>query len=160
MTEVQGDKRAPYSIGWRDQFRVGIPQVDSEHKRLFALVKSLSVTSADQTVAELLDYVVMHFSNEQALMERSCYPDFAQHLKLHEEFGAHVADFLGSGEAWHEDRVQELRRFLNRWLIGHILTHDLRFGHWYASAVARPVVPPSAPVPPERAKGLWARLFG
>jgi hemerythrin len=22
--------------------------------------------------------------------------------------------------------VQELRRFLNKWLIGHIMTHDLR----------------------------------
>jgi hemerythrin len=32
--------------------------------------------------------VVAHFTNEQALMEKSGYPAFEQHLKLHEEFGA------------------------------------------------------------------------
>jgi hemerythrin len=163
MNQQRDDAHSPYSIAWRDQFRVDIPQVDAEHKRLFALVKALNLDSAEQTVEELLEYVVMHFSNEQDLMERSGYPAFDAHLKLHEEFGAHVADFLGSGESWTEERVQELRRFLNRWLIGHILTHDLRFGKWYAEVRDRRgvVAPTAAPAPaPKKGKGFWARLFG
>ncbi|HJV81087.1 hemerythrin family protein [Noviherbaspirillum sp.] len=106
--------------------------MDAEHQHLFTLVKALTLASVQQTVEELLDYVVVHFSNEQALMERSGYPAFEQHLKLHEDFAGHVADFLGSGDSWTEERVQELRRFLNKWLVGHIMTHDLRFGKWYA----------------------------
>jgi hemerythrin len=161
MNQQKDDKRSPYSIAWRDQFRVDIPQVDAEHKRLFALVKALSLESADETVEELLEYVVLHFSNEQELMERSGYPGFDQHLKLHEEFGAHVADFLGSGDAWTEDRVQELRRFLNRWLIGHILTHDLRFGKWYTELKDKRAATVATPVPAQvKTKGIWARLFG
>lgn len=120
---------------WRQGFKVNIKQIDREHQHLFMLVKALNLDSVEQTVEELLDYVVEHFSNEQALMEKSGYPAFEQHLKLHEEFAGHVADFLGSGEPWTEERVQELRRFLNKWLVGHIMTHDLRFGKWYADHI-------------------------
>jgi hemerythrin len=112
-----------------------------------------------QTVEELLDYVVTHFSNEQQLMESTGYPAFEQHLRLHEEFGAHVADFLGNQDEWTEERVQELRRFLNKWLIGHIMTHDLRFGKWHASHTVVRAAPAVAP-PPAVKSGFLARLFG
>jgi hemerythrin len=152
-------KRAPFAIGWRDGFKIGITQVDEEHRHLFTLVKALTLDSVDQTVEELLDYVVTHFSNEQEMMEKSHYPAFEQHLKLHEEFASQVGDFLGNGAAWSEDRVQELRRFLNKWLIGHIMTHDLRFGKWLASqpVTASPVVKPDQIQKPA---GFLARLFG
>lgn len=129
---TQEDLKKPFVIEWRQGFKVNIEQVDNEHQHLFALVKALNLDSVQQTVEELLDYVVVHFSNEQELMEKSGYPAFEQHLKLHEDFAGHVADFLGSSDAWSEERVQELRRFLNKWLVGHIMTHDLRFGKWYA----------------------------
>lgn len=131
----QEDVKKPFVIEWRQGFKVNIDQVDEEHQHLFTLVKALNLDSVDQTVEELLDYVVVHFSNEQALMEKSGYPAFEQHLKLHEEFAGHVADFLASGDDWTEERIQELRRFLNKWLVGHIMTHDLRFGKWYGEHV-------------------------
>ena len=149
----------PYVIKWRDGFKVNIAQVDQEHEHLFDLIKALDLQSAEQTVEDLLDYVVTHFSNEQELMEKSGFPAYEQHLKLHEEFSGQVADFLGNGEQWSEDRIKELRRFLNKWLIGHIMTHDMRFGKWYAqrSVQAAAIVPPQAPKEPQ---GFLTRLFG
>jgi len=174
MTQDETTKHAPFVIEWRKGFQVNIEQVDQEHQHLFTLVKALSLDSVQETVEELLDYVVVHFSNEQALMEKSGYPGFEQHLKLHEDFATHVADFLGNGEEWTEDRVQELRRFLNKWLVGHIMTHDLRFGKWYAehaqpaAAVQEPPVKAQAPATPTHAptheekahRGFFASLFG
>jgi hemerythrin len=157
MAEAAELKKAPYVIEWRDGFKIGVGQVDQEHRHLFTLVRALNLDSVDQTVEELLDYVVTHFTNEQALMEKSGYPAFEQHLMLHEEFGAQVADFLGNGEAWTEDRVQELRRFLNKWLIGHIMTHDLRFGKWYAN---QPTPTPAVLQPTQESGGFFGRLFG
>jgi len=157
MTSETENKRAPFVIEWRDGFRINIPQTDDEHRRLFALVKALNLKSIDQTLEELLDYVVTHFSNEQALMEQSGYPAFDQHLKLHEEFSAFVGEFLGSGEAWSEERIQELRRFLNKWLIGHIMTHDMRFGKWYGSHHGPNALPVKATA---EQRGFLARLFG
>jgi hemerythrin len=157
MTAEAVERKAPYVIEWREGFKIGIAQVDQEHRHLFTLVRALNLQSVQHTVEELLDYVVTHFSNEQDLMESSGYPAFEQHLRLHEEFGAHVADFLGNEEDWTEERVQELRRFLNKWLIGHIMTHDLRFGKWHASQKHTP-----APVvaQPAARSGFLARLFG
>lgn len=157
MTLEQNGKKAPFVIKWRDGFKINISQIDDEHQHLFILVEALDLQIVEKTIEELLDYVVTHFSNEQALMERSGYPAFDQHLKLHEEFGAHVAEFLGSGEPWTEERVQELRRFLNKWLIGHIMTHDLRFGKWYAEHHCENV-PHGQSI--EVHRGFFARLFG
>lgn len=169
MTQEEAGRKAPFVIEWRQGFKVNIEQVDQEHQHLFSLVKALNLDSVQQTVEELLDYVVVHFSNEQALMEKSGYPAFEQHLKLHEDFASHVADFLGNGDAWSEERVQELRRFLNKWLVGHIMTHDLRFGRWYADHVGQPVAPapvqfPRIQVPGPQGiapkRGFFAALFG
>ncbi len=124
-------RQAPFVVEWRDGFKIDVPQVDREHKHLFALVKQLDLSTVDETLDELLEYVVTHFSNEQQLMEDSGYPGFDGHLKLHEDFSATVADFLSASDSWNEDRIQQLRKFLNKWLIGHIMTHDLRFGNWY-----------------------------
>jgi hemerythrin len=157
MTVEAPEKKAPYVIEWREGFKIGIAQVDQEHRHLFTLVRALNLQSVQHTVEELLDYVVTHFSNEQELMESSGYPAFEQHLRLHEEFGAHVADFLGNQEDWTEERVQELRRFLNKWLIGHIMTHDLRFGKWHASQQRLPAPAAARPI---AHSGFFARLFG
>lgn len=156
---TQEDPKKPFVIEWRQGFKVNIEQVDAEHQHLFALVKALNLESVEQTVEELLDYVVVHFSNEQALMEKSGYPAFEQHLKLHEEFAGHVADFLGNGDAWSDERVQELRRFLNKWLVGHIMTHDLRFGKWYAEHVPATATPAHESLA-EKAAAMSARIQG
>ena len=176
----QEEGKRPFVIEWRQGFKVNIEQVDAEHQHLFMLVKALNLNSVEQTVEELLDYVVVHFSNEQALMEESGYPAFEQHLKLHEEFAGHVADFLASGDDWTEERIQELRRFLNKWLVGHIMTHDLRFGKWYGEHVGTEKAPQvrhtslaakaaamkfqlqanQSMTPPEKHRGFFAGLFG
>jgi hemerythrin len=160
MTEVIAVKKAPYVIAWRDGFKVNIPSVDLEHQHLFALIGALDLDSVDQTVEELLEYVVTHFSNEQALMESSGYPAYGEHLKLHEEFGGQVAEFLANDEPWSQERIQELRRYLNKWLIGHIMTHDMRFGKWHESHKAIHIIAPPQQLQPQQQKGLLARLFG
>jgi hemerythrin len=147
----------PFVVEWRDGFKVDIPQVDHEHRHLFHLVKSLDVGSIEKTIDELLDYVVIHFTHEQELMERSGYPAFDEHLRLHEQFGATVAEFMGDDTVWNEERVQQLRRFLNKWLVGHILTHDLRFGRWYREQKS---LPPSVAIASTTETGGWLqRLF-
>jgi hemerythrin len=157
MNAEQDTLKKPFVIEWRSGFKINIAQVDGEHRHLFTLIKALNLESVDQTVEELLDYVVTHFSNEQDLMEKSAYPAFEHHLTLHEEFGKQVAEFLSSGDPWTAERVQELRRFLNKWLIGHIMTHDLRFGKWYEKHNTASVAAVQAK---KEHRGFFARLFG
>lgn len=146
--------KTAFVVEWREGFCIGIDQLDSEHRHLFALVMALNLGTVEQTVEQLLDYVVTHFSREQEAMEKSGYPAFEQHLTLHEAFASQIADFLMGSDGWTEARVQELRRFLNKWLISHIMTHDIRFGKWFA-AHNRPTADAGA-----AHTGLVCRLFG
>lgn len=148
-----------FVIEWREGFKIGVNQVDSEHRHLFHLVKSLDIANVHDTLNALLDYVVTHFTNEQFLMEQTGYPDFRQHLAMHEEFSTHVADFLASEDDWNEERLNNLRKFLNKWLVGHILTHDLRFGKWYQAHGRNSAVTVAAPLSANHV-GWFDRLLG
>lgn len=158
----------PFVIHWRDAFKINLPEIDSEHQHLFGLVAQLEVSTIGPTVEALLDYVVTHFTHEQQLMEQSGYPAFEEHLKLHEQFSTAVADFLGADDGWTQERVDQLRKFLNRWLVGHIMTHDLRFGNWYRdrrAATPRPLPSPATAGAPVRVQaprrfGWFGRLLG
>ncbi|MBI5278740.1 MAG: hemerythrin family protein [Burkholderiales bacterium] len=162
MSTLEKHAHGGFVVEWRDGFKIGLPQVDAEHRHLFTLVRSLSATNVQATLDELLEYVVTHFTNEQALMEESGFPDFHQHLALHEQFSSQVAEFLSGTDEWSEDRIQSLRKFLNKWLVGHILTHDLRFGKWYQEHVTKTGHAPQAPrAQVTRAKvGWFDRLLG
>lgn len=156
MSETS-EKRPAFVVEWRDGFKINVDQVDSEHKHLFTLVKQLDLATVNETLDELLDYVVTHFSNEQQLMENSGYPGFSDHLKLHEAFSSTVADFLSAEDSWDDERIQQLRKFLNKWLIGHIMTHDLRFGNWYREHHGDT---PAAAVTANKKVGWFDRLLG
>jgi len=156
MTAAHPVHKAPFAVEWREGFRIGIDQLDREHRHLFSLVLALNLGTVGQTVEQLLDYVVTHFSHEQEAMESSGYPALEQHLRLHEEFASRIADFLMPADEWTAERVQDLRRFLNKWLISHIMTHDMRFGKWFAAHHQ----PESDTDAGSGHTGLVSRLFG
>ncbi|MBI2751289.1 MAG: hemerythrin family protein [Burkholderiales bacterium] len=133
MPHTPDAHKTAFAVEWRQGFCIGVAALDREHYHLFSLVMALNPDTVDRTVEQLLDYVVTHFTHEQEAMETSGYPAFEQHLQLHEAFASQMAEFLMGRDGWTEARVQDLRRFLNKWLIGHIMTHDMRFGKWLAA---------------------------
>lgn len=149
-------RHGSFVVEWREGFRTGIAEIDAEHQQLFALVKGLESNNARQLLEALAEYVVTHFTHEEALMARSGYPRLHRHVELHEGLSARVSEFLVGGTAWSDQRVQDLRTFLNKWLVGHILTHDLHFGRWYHARG-----PSTEPLPLPEHEGSWfGRLLG
>jgi hemerythrin len=122
--------RQPPATEWQDSLNMGMEQLDAEHRHLFDLVEQLRPDNAQELLEELVDHVVTHFANEHALMEYSRYPGLQQHLALHDGLAHEMIEFLAAGSGWPEERVQALRKLLNRWLVGHIQTEDSRFGMW------------------------------
>ena len=124
-------KQPQFSVRWRDAFKVGIDQVDKEHQHLFNLVGKLHGETVMDVLDELLDYVSQHFQHEEELMKLASYPDFAEHVAQHEALTNSVAEFISGTTNWDEERVRELRVFATKWLVGHILNSDLKFGRWF-----------------------------
>lgn len=128
MTDLKPQR---HIVEWRDEYCGGIDEVDQQHKHLFFLVKEMSLHQIDETLDELANYVFSHFATEQKLMEECSYPNLVEHHEVHDGFVLTVAQCIASDQAWDNDRIRELRAYLNAWLINHIMVEDKKFSLWY-----------------------------
>lgn len=123
---------------WSEEFSVGVPQLDDDHRTLFELVETLAA-AADPVPLELIngildalaEYVVAHFTREEAHQAALGFPELAKHRELHQQLLARMEAFrarLATDPAGFD--VPALRVFLRRWLVSHILHEDMRY-RWY-----------------------------
>lgn len=125
---------------FEDRFLVGVEQVDREHKRLFDIAARTydnlgadAASAQDQirtAVAELIDYTVTHFANEEGLMAAAGYPGLEAHRIQHEHLLTRVRDMEMRVEIDDPTVAIDLTHFLYRWLVEHIETSDRKFGQF------------------------------
>ena len=123
---------------WRDEFRIGVDDIDEQHRTLFAIVNGLaevvcSRSEPDRLSAlfrQLEEYAVRHFRDEEMLMAASGYPGLAKHRANHSAFVQVVADTKARHEAGTPPGL-EILLFLNAWLIEHIQREDQAAADFY-----------------------------
>jgi len=137
------------AITWTPALAVGVPQIDEEHKELFArvnkLLDAMQQSRAKEEIKPLVgflnDYVASHFGGEAALMQRHRYPEASDHLSQHAffatEFKALAAELEKGGPT--ALITIKLNKLLCDWLRQHIASTDKKFGQFLAtvSATAR-----------------------
>ena len=130
-------------IAWDPSYEVGIEIVDKQHKHLVYLTGMLyEACLADkgtldekfrEVMKELVDYVMIHFKDEEKIMEGIKYPQFKEHKQKHEDF---VKEVLGSVNAYSQGKAfvaNNFVRFLRDWLFDHILIADKAMAKYYFS---------------------------
>ena len=128
-------------LQWSEQFSVGIPEIDEQHKILFDLIDKIHVAilehkgsaACGEVLDELVDYTRIHFGLEQSLMHIGKYPDYEAHCALHREL---VDSVVAMQQKIHSGKVSisfELLHFLRTWLIKHILGEDKKYAAFLAS---------------------------
>ncbi len=120
----------------------GIRQVDEEHEKLFALLnETLSLLRNDilqdkyhqvqAILEELKRYADIHFANEEAHMAAINDPELElqkrQHMEFRERIDVLDLSNIDALEGQHET-LEELMRYLTRWLYRHILSSDILIG--------------------------------
>ncbi len=127
--------REPASGGepadWRENLQLDIVSIDEEHRLLFALARALHADRVHELLADLHEYVRLHFQREQGLMKQSLYPHMHAHVLEHQDLAHRVALWQLRAGPWTQAQVQDFRRFLLDWLGAHIQAHDLPFARWY-----------------------------
>ena len=136
-------------IEWRDDWSLGIPQVDGEHRELARLFNRVAGLCADAGVElavkgskeceeimdllrELGEHVRSHFQNEEAIMRESGYPDLESHHYEHATLQAEYAELLRELDKKGVECLDaETLTSLKIWLISHIVNADNRFGEYY-----------------------------
>ena len=128
----------PVRIPWHDRYKVGIETIDNQHRHLFDIADTLyaAITSdvppTEAAVKDLLDqcadYVKLHFSHEECLMNDSQYPDSSDHKKAHRAFTDAVKNAIKDFSEGKEVNLVELYAFIADWLVEHIILVDRSLG--------------------------------
>lgn len=123
------------TIVWKEEYSVGIPSLDDDHKRLIFLLNQFKTayeydTSAEferQALEQLVEYTRFHFSREEDMMEEAGYADIEEHKKQHARMIAQVEEFVGLYQREGHDSLNEVSTYLTNWLINHINGTDKQY---------------------------------
>ncbi|MDZ7642590.1 MAG: bacteriohemerythrin [Desulfurivibrio sp.] len=117
---------------WRDEYSVGIQEIDEQHKELVKMIDELYTAMVKQRGQEVLGdimdrlahYCDHHFAAEEALMQAHGYPYYQQHKEIHEKMSARVRALQHKVKAGGADLTMPTSIFLKEWLDKHILGTD------------------------------------
>ncbi len=135
---------SPLDFSWRDDYSVGVAEIDEQHKRLLVLVHKLNAADSGSGIAsgiarsarlmhlldELNEYAAYHFLSEEKLM-RNHLPadaDTAKHISAHRSYWQIISEFKQRHAQNDPDVGHELLEYLNRWWINHIMHTDKILG--------------------------------
>jgi hemerythrin len=126
---------------WDETMSVGVPELDSQHQALIALINDAyeAIRKHDEhLMTTLLDqmreYAVMHFHFEEEYMQQNGYPDLASHRELHDGFNDKVDEF--QQQLHSRTNFSQVFVFLSRWLTAHIMKEDMRYTKYMAQKAA------------------------
>jgi hemerythrin-like metal-binding protein len=122
---------------WTDEFSVGIKSIDTQHKKLVDMIKTLHNAIADgkatevldKIFSELLDYTNYHFSYEEELFKSYGYTDEEVHKKEHAELKNQLLKLkrmIDEGDSFMGEVL--VLKFLQDWLLNHIMKSDKKYG--------------------------------
>ena len=125
---------------WIPRLEVHVAVIDAQHQQLFAWINRLwdayqieDETELKAVLGFLVEYAVLHFSTEEALMDQARFPSADAHKDLHREFKAKVAEFEQRQAAAFHSVTPELLEYLLEWLVGHIAHEDRKLGAFLVS---------------------------
>jgi len=110
-------------VSWDASYDLGIEYVDKQHRRLVELINELYHACLGEkgeleekfkhVMKELVEYVMIHFKDEEKIMEEINYPN--------------IKDYRNGKQFVPNTFV----RFLRDWLFNHILISDKEWAKFY-----------------------------
>ena len=126
---------------WRDDYSVGIPEIDNQHKVLLRLINDLHAAmiqgNGNAVMAPILDelvgYAGKHFAHEERMLTTRRYSGFIAHQTEHRRLTQEVKELHDKFRTGNLRITLEVMQFLKDWLKNHILGWDRRYGRELAS---------------------------
>lgn len=129
---------------WKDQYELGVPLIDAQHKELFRRVGSFfqvlrsedaweeKISKLDDTLEFMKTYVVEHFRAEEDYQQKIDYPGYEFHKQIHDGMVQYVQEVSQQYERsnHNEDLMQQFGGRLLAWLINHVAAEDQRIAEY------------------------------
>ena len=121
-------------INWKEDFSVGVAEVDHEHRELIEEINELHAVmqkGADhetvlKSLGEIYAQIAAHFALEEKMMRNTRYPSLAEHKQDHETLLDDLRDIMDEVEDDGTFDEAELARDLERWFSDHFRVHDAK----------------------------------
>jgi hemerythrin-like metal-binding protein len=119
-------------IKWQKSLSIGVPEIDTEHKYLVALINNIHddfcSKKIDRNIADafvhLTKYFTKHFRNEEAMMYAGNYPLLKEHKRQHEDLTDELSDLTEKFIAGEDHISEETMDFLKKLLFDHVISED------------------------------------
>lgn len=133
------------AIVFDDSLKTGNQLIDDQHRELIERVNKLEQAcaaggqkrTAIQTLDFLMDYVHVHFADEEELQEEWKYPQTAAHKAQHRAFEEAVEqlnEMLEEEEGPTEAFVEAVKKNVGQWLVDHICVWDKQLAQYIREA--------------------------
>jgi len=121
-------------VEWRDEFKIGIEEVDFEHQELIELINELyaetkkedSAMAVMDCLGEIFAKISAHFALEEKVMRDLQYDQYEDHKEDHELLLDSIMDIM---DEYADDTGLDEEEFadrLNDWFVRHFSTKDAR----------------------------------
>ncbi|AVK81897.1 bacteriohemerythrin [Campylobacter fetus] len=122
---------------WDDKYSIGNNGIDKQHKKLFELAKkayiyankNISRDDIRNIITEFFEYMKEHFRDEEVYMELIEYPYLEQHAAIHKDIISSMSNLIKTAKNVN-DLKENLVVIAEKWLLEHILHHDIRIEEW------------------------------
>ena len=128
-----------YTFSWSNSYSIGNTTIDAEHQELFNIASEAfkniptdkKIDKIKDTLNKLSDYFHKHFKDEEEYMASIKYDKIDSHKKIHQDIIEILNKFLKRVPLMDiEDIEEELKDFIEKYLVKHILEEDKKLALW------------------------------
>ena len=133
------------SFIWKEEYSVGIHEIDKQHKEIFTLVNDLSQLCAiDDTksygtfkimLSSAMEYFENHFWEEEKYMQEKNYPMYSEHKNEHGTMLREIKEMavkIGKDETI---TINIITSYLKEWYMAHFFGADKEMGDYFRKVV-------------------------
>jgi len=132
---------ASSTFHWTEAYSVHIAVLDEQHQKLFDAVNELDQalrrgegnSAIDPILKKLVEYSVVHFTAEEALMKEHDFPGLPTHKTQHQLFRQKLAVYVEDHKTGKAGVPVSLLFFLQDWLKKHVLKTDKQYSAYLNS---------------------------
>lgn len=125
-------------VKWRDSYNTEIESMDLQHKTIIEIINKLyneirneeSGSSIDEIMEEMINYAEDHLQKEEHLLETNEYPDFANHIAIHQLYRDKLKSLTEKSKKGDDATARDIYLFLRRWWTQHIMTEDQKYSEF------------------------------
>jgi hemerythrin len=126
---------------WFDGKKLGVDFIDQDHIQIASMMDFLVIRLAgpstdeaiDAALMELADFTLAHFEREEAIMERTEYPDQAEHTAVHRGLVRVLSELINRTRREGHSKLSATEvQALRNWVTVHIKMEDRRLAEYLA----------------------------